>query len=387
MMLDFVYENQTKIIFGKNALQQVGIEMKRFGSRVLVVSYANSPFQKNGLQEKIYTYLKEQGITIFQLDGVQPNPRMGLAYQGIQLCKENQIEAILAIGGGSVIDTCKTIGMGACYEGDAWDFFTGTQAQKTLPVGVILTIPAAGSESSMDAVMTLEKDGLKRASCAASFIRPVFSLLDPQVTFTLPAYQTACGACDIIAHVLERYFTPTPDVEVTDRLCEGLVHAVMKAIRKVLEKPDDYAGRAELMLAGTYAHNNIVGVGRIQDWASHGLGHEISAIKDTAHGATLAVMMPAWMKYVYKENVQRFAQFANRVLDVPYMPGEEEKMAALGIHRFELFLKEIGLPSSLQELGVTEEDIAVMTHKCHSAGNLKKLDENDIWNIYHLAVK
>lgn len=386
-MLDFVYENQTKIIFGKNALEQVGVEMRRLGSQVLMVSYANSIFQKNGLQEKISNYLKKQGITVYQLEGVQPNPRMELAYQGIRLCKEKKIEAILAIGGGSVIDTCKTIGMGACYDGNAWDFFTGTQAHKTLPVGVILTIPAAGSESSMDAVMTLEKEGLKRASCSAPFIRPVFSILDPQLTFSLPAYQTACGACDIIAHVLERYFTPTPDVKVTDRLCEGLIHAVMESIRKVLEKPDDYAGRAELMLAGTYAHNNIVGVGRIQDWASHGLGHEISAIKDTAHGATLAVMMPAWMKYVYRENVQRFAQFANRVFDVPYIPGEEEKMAALGIQRFELFLKDIGLPSSLQELGITEDEITVMTRKCHNAGNLKKLDENDIMNIYHLAAK
>ncbi len=386
-MLDFVYENQTRMIFGRNALDQVGEQMKKLGQRVLVVTYGDGFFARIGLLDRVYGSLEQAGLTVYRITSVEANPKMGVAYEGIRLCKQEKIDALLAIGGGSVIDTCKTIGMGACYDGDAWDFFTGTQATTTLPVGVILTIPAAGSESSMDAVMTLEKGELKRASCAAPFIRPAFAIQDPQLTYTLPPYQTACGACDIIAHTLERYFTRTPAVEVTDRLCEGLILAVMSAVKKALATPDDYDARAELMLAGSYAHNNMVGVGRVQDWASHGLGHEISALKGTAHGATLAVMMPAWMKYVYKTDVPRFAQFANRVMGVPYIPGGEAEMAKEGVNRFQQFIHSIGLPTTLEQLGVTAEEIPLLSAKCHRAGSFVPLDEEKIAEVYHIAMK
>lgn len=385
-MLDFVYENQTRMIFGKNALDQLGQQMRRLGSRVMAVYYGDGFVERVGLLDKVRRQLAESGVEMIELPGVLPNPRMGLAYEGIRICKEQKVDALLAIGGGSVIDTCKTIGMGACYDGDAWDFFTGTQAQRTLPLGVILTIPAAGSESSLDAVMTLEEGHLKRASCSAPFIRPVFALMDPQITFTLPPYQTACGCCDIIAHVMERYFTPTPEVDVTDRLCEGLISSVMKAARRVLKNPEDYDARAEIMLAGSYAHNNMVGIGRVQDWASHGMGHEISALSDAAHGATLAVMLPAWMKYVYKADVKRFAQFANRVMEVAYIPGGEEQMALEGIKRFALFLKDLNLPTKLTELGVTAQDIPLMAKKCRRAGSFMPLNEEDIAKVYTIAL-
>lgn len=383
-MLDFTYENQTRMIFGKNALASVGREIAALDTRVLIV-YGGGSCIRSGLLEKVKASLKAFNVHFVELGGVEPNPKMGLAYQGIEICKQENIGAILAVGGGSVIDTCKTIGMGACYGGDPWDFYTGTQAERTLPLGVVLTIPAAGSESSMDAVMTKEEGHLKRASCAKAFLRPKFSIMDPQLTFTLPPYQTACGACDIIAHVLERYFTPTPNVDVTDRLCEGLIVSVMGAAKAALVQPHDYSARAEIMLAGTYAHNNMVGVGRAQDWASHGMGHEISALTDAAHGATLAVMFPAWMKYVFKQDIQRFAQFANRVFNIPYMPHQESTMAQEGIARFEGFLHAIGLPTRLSDLGISPADIPTMASKCHKAGSFVALDEDAITQIYHIA--
>lgn len=384
-MLDFIYQNHTKMIFGHNAVEQVGPEMRCLGKRVLIL-YGGGSCVRSGLLDKAEGLLVQEGITVFKLGGVQPNPRMGLAYSGIELCKAEKIEAILAIGGGSVIDTAKTIGMGALYEGDAWDFYCGTQATQTLPVGVILTIPAAGSESSMDAVMTKEEGLLKRASCSAAFLRPVFAVLNPELTMTLPAYQSACGAFDIMAHVMERYFTTTPAVDVTDQLCEALIRSTMRAIRKILQNPADYDARAEIMLAGSYAHNNLVGVGRVQDWASHGLGHEVSALTDAAHGATLAVMFPAWMTYVYKADLNRFAQFANRVMDVPYQPGDEEGMALEAIRRMRLFVKEIGLPGTLTELGVKEEMIPELVRKLHRAGSFMVLEEKDIEAIYRSAL-
>lgn len=384
-MLDFTYANRTKMVFGRTSVKQVGELAKEHGKRVLIV-YGQDSCKRSGLLQTIKNLLAEKQLDAFELGGVEPNPKMNLAYQGIEICKKEKIDFILAIGGGSVIDTSKTIGMGACYNGDAWDFYTGVQAETALPVGVVLTIPAAGSESSMDAVMTKEDGKLKRPSCSGEFIRPVFAILNPELTYTLPPFQTACGATDIIAHVLERYFTTTSAVDVTDRLCEALVQSVVKATPKVLQNPEDYDSRAEIMLAGSFAHNNMVGIGRAHDWASHNMGHEVSALTEATHGATLAVIFPAWMKYVYKHDLTRFAQFANRIFNVPYMPGEEESMALEGIRRFRLFLADIGLPTNLGELNVKREDIPVMAKKCHSAGGFVKLNENDIARIYESAL-
>lgn len=301
-MQDFTYQNGTKMIFGKKAVSQIGESVAALGRRALIV-YGGGSCVRSGLLDFVKEQLEMFGVLYWELGGVKSNPRMQLAYEGIEICKENGIETILAVGGGSVIDTGKTIGLGACYDGDVWDFFTGSMAEKSLPVGVVLTIPAAGSESSRDAVMTKEEGRLKRACCGADFIRPVFTVMDPRITCTLSPYQTACGSCDMIAHVLERYFTTTLAVDVTDRLGESLVKGILLATYKALEEPQNYDARAELMLAGSLAHNGLAGLGRQEDWASHAMGHEISALTDAAHGATLAVMMPAWMKEIGRAHV------------------------------------------------------------------------------------
>lgn len=385
-MLDFEFCNPTKIVFGKNAVEGIGRRVKAIADKVLVV-YGGGSVKRSGLLDRVYAGLAAEGVTWFELPGVQPNPVISLVREGVAICKREGVGMILAVGGGSVIDTSKAIGLGALYDGDPWDFFCGRQATAMVPVGVVLTIPAAGSESSTDAVVTNDATGLKRASCAGDFIRPVFALMDPQLTYTLPPYQTACGVCDMIAHVLERYFTMTPHVDMTDRLSEALVTTVMVNAPIALAEPENYDARAELMICGTYAHNGSLGVGRAGDWASHGLGHEISALTGAAHGATLAVMMPTWMRYVYKADVARFAQFANRVMGVPYMPGQEEAMALEGIAAFRRFLTGIGLPATLGELGVKAEDIPALAAKCHAAGGgFRRLEEDDIRQVYEMAL-
>lgn len=380
-MLDFTYQNGTKMIFGKNAVSQIGESVAGFGRKALIV-YGGGSCVRSGLLGRIKEQLEKSGVQHWELGGVKPNPRMQPAYEGIRICKENEIEVILAVGGGSVIDTAKTVGLGVCYEGDVWDFFTGRMAERTLPVGVVLTIPAAGSESSRDAVMTKEEEKLKRACCGADFIRPVFTVMDPQLTYTLNPYQTASGSCDMIAHVLERYFTKTMAVDVTDRICESLVKGIMMATYKVLEEPRNYDVRSELMLAGSLAHNGLAGLGRQEDWASHAMGHEISALTDAAHGATLAVMFPAWMNAVYQSDIRRFAQFANRVFEVPYIPWNENAMARAGIRRFRNMLDDWGLPSRLSELGISEKDIPVMAEKCGQVGGFVRLNRKEIEDIY-----
>ncbi|MBQ3705566.1 MAG: iron-containing alcohol dehydrogenase [Clostridia bacterium] len=384
-MLDFAFCNPTQLVFGRKALEGLGERVKKWSERVLVV-YGGGSVKRSGLLDRVHQDLTASGVWFQDLPGVQPNPVISLVRTGVEICKREKIGLILAVGGGSVIDTSKAIGLGALYDGDPWDFFCGRQAEATVPVGVILTIPAAGSENSMDAVVTNEESGLKRASCAGDFIRPVFSLLNPELTFTLPPYQTACGVCDMIAHVLERYFTLTPHVDLTDRLSEALIVTVMENAPIVLKDPENYDARAEIMLCGTYAHNGSLGVGRASDWASHGMGHEISALTGAAHGATLAVIMPTWMKYVLHTDVRRFAQLAERVMGVK--PQENEERTALaGIDAFRAFLTGIGLPEKLSELGVRESDIPLLARKCHSTGNgFRKLNEEDIAAIYRMAL-
>lgn len=298
------------------------------------------------------------------------------------------IDLILAVGGGSVIDSAKTISVGAKYEGNVWDFYEG-KAEPTdyLPLGVVLTIPATGSESSDGAVITNE-DGMYKRPMHSQLIRPEFSILDPEVTYSLPKFQTAAGGVDIMSHVIERYFTPTKDVEFTDRLCEATMKTVVNSLEKVMKNPKEYAARADLMWAGSIAHNDLLGTGRTEDWASHMIGHEIGAMFDLAHGATLSIIFPAWMKYVYKNDIGRFAQFAVRVwnLDLEYQ--NLEKTAALGIERMTSFFKEVGLPTTFQEANLDTSRIEELAEKCIKDGNvggLKSLDKQDVINILKLA--
>ena len=313
-------------------------------------------------------------------------------YEGIELCKKENVDFILAVGGGSTIDSAKGIAIGALYDGDFWDFYSGKRLERALPVGTVLTIAAAGSEGSNGSVITKEEGMLKR-SAGGDVIRPVFSVLNPALTQTLPAYQTACGIVDIMAHLLERYFTNTKDVEVTDRLIEGLLLAMVHEAPKVIENPNDYEARANIMWAGMLAHNNCCGVGRDQDWASHDIEHELSALYDCAHGAGLAVVFPAWMEYNMNHDVSRFVQLATRVWGCDMDYEKPENTAKAGIKAFREFLRAIGMPQTLAELGGKEEDIPYLAHTASygngnggTLGGFVVLKEKDIENIYRLTI-
>lgn len=387
-MNNFTFQNQTKIIFGQNTLEQTGLESKKYSDHVLLV-YGGGSIKKYGVYDKVTTSLKEENIEFTELEGIRPNPLLKKVREGIDICRNNDIDFILAVGGGSVIDSAKAIAAGVPYEGDVWDFFSGqAEIKEALPVGTVLTIPAAGSESSPAAVINKQDEDLKW-DIGSDLLRPKFSILNPEVTFTLPPYQTACGAADIMAHIMERYFTQTKNVEITDHLCEGTMKTIIKNVPLVLEEPKNYAARAEIMWAGTIAHNDLLGTGREEDWASHSIEHEISALyEDIAHGAGLAVIFPAWMKYVYRENVKRFARFASRVWGVETDFENLEWTALQGIQAVEEFFNSIGLSTSLKELGVDTADLEEMAEKCTTrgtVGNFKELDKNDVLEIYKLA--
>lgn len=386
-MNDFVFQCPTKIIFGKGTENQVGSEAKPYGTRVLL-HYGGGSIKRTGLYDRVVKSLKDVGIEIFELPGVKPNPRLSMVREGIKICRENNIDLILAVGGGSSIDSAKAIALGVPYDGDVWDFFMRKAVPKAaLPVGVVLTLPATGSEASISTVITNE-DGWYKRGLNSDFNRPRFAIMNPELTYTLPPFQTASGAADIMAHVMERYFTNTPHVDLTDRLCEGTLRTVIKNTPIVLNDPENYDARAELMWAGTIAHNGLLGTGRVEDWASHRIEHELSGIYDVTHGAGLAVVFPAWMKYVYKVNINRFVQFANRVWDVEIDLENPEATALEGIRRIEEFFKSIGLPTTLKDLGIPDDRFEEMAEKCTilgHVGGLKKIYKEDVLRILELA--
>lgn len=386
-MNNFTFQNSTKIIFGKNTENSVGEETKKYGSKVLL-HYGGGSIKKYGLYDKVMSSLKKAGLEIFELGGVKPNPRLSLVKEGIELCRKNKIDIILAVGGGSVIDSAKAIGVGALYDGDVWDFYSRkAKVKSTLPVGVILTIPAAGSESSSSSVITNE-DGWYKRGLDSEFIRPVFAIMNPELTYTLPPYQTAAGVSDMIAHIFERYFTNEQNVDLTDRLCEATMKTIIRNAPIVLKEPENYDARAEIMWASTIAHGGLLGTGRIEDWATHGIEHEISGIYDIAHGAGLAILFPAWMKYVYKHDVKRFSQFANRVWNVEINLNNIEETALQGIEMTKTFFKSIGMPVSLSEANIPNDIFEEMASKATERGPLGsfvKLYKEDIINIFNLA--
>ncbi|MBQ0162174.1 MAG: iron-containing alcohol dehydrogenase [Treponema sp.] len=391
-MDNFTWYGCTKFVFGKNTEKEAGALVKEFGGTKVLLHFGGKSAQKSGLLDRVKKSLKAKKIDFVELGGVHPNPLDTLVYKGIEICKKEKIDFILTVGGGSAIDSAKAIAMGACYDGDFWDFYTHkTEPKKALPVGTVLTIAAAGSEGSPNSVITKEKGMVKRGA-GSDLIRPRFSIMNPALTQTLPAYQTACGATDIMAHVCERYFTNTKNVETTDRLCEAVLLAMKNETPKVITNPNDYEARANIMWAGMVAHNNIVGVGRDQDWNSHGIEHELSGLYDCAHGAGLAVIMPAWMTFVYKHDVMRFAQFAVRVWGCDMDFANPEKTALEGIAAFRTFLKSIGMPSNFKELGAKEKDIPQLVKnfglpKDGKTGGFVKLSSKDIAEIYKLACK
>ena len=387
-MENFVFNNTTKIIFGKGTESQVGDELKSY--RKVLLHYGQGSIKKYGLYDRVVKSLQEAGIEWVELGGARPNPVISLIRMGIQMCREENIQAILAVGGGSVIDSAKTIAAGTFYQGDAWDFFDkGIEPpKKTLPVGVILTIAAAGSESSDGAVITNEEGMLKRP-CSNPLPYPKFAILNPELTYTLPAYQTACGIADIMAHIMERYFTTTQNVDITDRLSEAALRTLITFGPRAITNPSDYEARAEIMWTGAIAHNGLLDTGRKSDWGSHNIEHEIGGIYDVTHGAGLAVVFPAWMKYVYKEDKNRFIQFAVRVWDVDYAFGDPERIALEGIERIKAFFKSLGLPVCLRDMNVPDDRLEEMAEKGTRKGplgNFKKLYKADMLNILRLCV-
>ena len=389
-MNNFEFLNPTRIVFGKGTENQVGAEIKKIASSCLL-HYGGGSVKKSGLYDRVVASLKKEGIRFIELGGVRPNPRLGLVREGIDLCRKNKVEFILAVGGGSVIDSAKAIAVGVPYDGDVWDFFNGDKLPATkLPVGSVLTIPAAGSEASHSCVITNE-DGMLKRPLNMELNRPSFAIMNPELTFSLPPYQTACGAADIMAHAMERYFTDVPKVDLTDRLCEATLKSVISNAPLVMENPNDYDARAEIMWASTIAHNNLLSTGRIGDFGSHVIEHELSGINDVAHGAGLAIVFPAWMRYVYKRMLPRFVQFAVRVWDVDQRFDDPERTAREGIARMEAFFVSLGLPVRLGEIAIDGSHFDELIRKTligrgDTIGGVIKLNKDDIRNVLKLAL-
>ena len=390
-MLNDVFYNPTKVIFGKGTESQIGQEVAKHAKKVLL-HYGSNSAKKSGLIDKIAKSLRAAGVEAFELGGVQSNPRLYLALQGVKICRDNGIGFVLAVGGGSVIDSAKAIAIGAANDEDLWQafFIERKEVTRALPVATVLTIPGAGSESSDSCVVTHDMT-TEKMFASGNILRPVFSILNPELTFSVPAYHTAAGIADGMAHIFERYFTKTKAVDVSDRMCEGVLRAFMKSAPVVIAQPENYDARAEIMWACKIAHDNTLGVGREQDWGSHMIEHELSSKYDVSHGAGLAVIFPVWMKYVYKKDLNRFAQFAMRVFDVEYRVEDPEWTVLEAIKRLSAFFESIGLPTTLRGLGINEKTYldemakAAADHSGGSVGNFAALRKGDIKKIYEMA--
>lgn len=389
-MNNFVFYSPTEFVFGKATEMQVGALARKHGARKVMIVYGGGSVVRSGLLDRVKQSLQEAGIEYCLMSGVQPNPVDTKVYEGIEFCRREQADMLLPVGGGSVIDTAKAVAAGVLYEGDFWDFYIGkAKVTKALKVAVVLTIPAAGSEGSGNTVIT-KLDGLQKLSLRVpEVLRPVFSIMNPELTYTLPPFQTACGVADMMAHIMERYFTNTQEVDIGDRLCEGTLMAIINEAPKVMRNPEDYGARANLMWAGMIAHNGTCGVGCEEDWASHFLEHEISAIYGVTHGAGLSVIFPAWMTWMVEHNVGKIAQYAVRVWGVP--ESEDKKAVALeGIGKLKAFFSSLGLPVTFKELGIENPDIDRLADSLHRnkgelVGNYVKLTKQDSKEIYHLA--
>lgn len=390
-MQNFVYNTPTKVVFGKNTVEMTGELVFEQGVKKALVIYGGGSAVKSGLLARVLASLDAAGIGHAELGGVVPNPRLSKVREGIELSQKEGVDFLLAIGGGSVIDTAKGVAYGLCHDGDVWDLFCGrAKPTAAAPIGCVLTIAAAGSEMSNATVITNEDGGLKRG-VRCDVVRPKFAVLDPELTLTLPAYHTANGAVDIMMHTMERYFTTEKGLALTDAIAEGLLRCVMESAATLCRNPEDYAARADMMWASSISHNGLTGCGGVEDWACHQLEHELSGMFDCAHGAGLAAVWGAWARYVADENPARFAQFAVNVMGESRGVDDRET-AERGITAVENFYHSIGMPANIHELGydLSEDQIAELTRKCtffgtRSIGAFKKLDEADITKIYKMA--
>lgn len=377
-MESFNFKSPTRIIFGKDSFKSVGKYIKPYSSKILL-HYEGELIKKLGIYDTVVESLKENNIDFIELPGVVPNPRLSLVERGIDLCIDNDIDFILAVGGGSVIDSSKAIALGTPYIGDVWNFFTGKDKPTTsLKVGVVLTIPGAGSEMSESSIITREED-LTKAVCDTEFNIPEFAILDPQVCFSIPQKLMCCGVVDILSHLMERYFSPTENVELSDSLIEAAMRTIIKLGSKYLENPKDYNTCAEIMWTATVAHNGMIACGRVADWSSHRIEHEISAIYDLNHGAGMAVIFPAWLKYVKQFNPKKIESFSKNIFNCEN-----------GIEALEIFLKSLGLATTLKELNIPDEHFEFMAKKAlgdrETMGSYVKLNTKDIVNILKIAM-
>lgn len=366
-MENFNYWAPTQYTFGKDAENNAGTMAKLHDMHRVLVVYGGGSAVRSGVLDRVCESLKKNEIEFFTLGGIQPNPTDDKVYEGIAICRNKNIDGVIGIGGGSVIDTAKAIAAGAVYEGDFWDFWAGkATVQNALPIGVVLTIPAAGSEGSGNSVIT-KIDGMHKISLRTDYwLRPRFALMNPMLTLTLPDYQTFAGVVDMMAHIFERYYTPTENCETTDRVAEGLLRAIITEAGRLHENPLNYDSRANIMWASTLAHNGVCGCGRIEDWASHGMEHELSALYGVTHGAGLAVVNPAWMTFMAQVKPKRVAQMAQRVFDVdPSKFASETEVALEGVKKLKEFYTSIGMPVTLAQLGVENPDIPELVRRLH----------------------
>ncbi|MBD5344166.1 MAG: iron-containing alcohol dehydrogenase [Bacteroides sp.] len=363
-MENFTFWTPTKYVFGRGVEMQAGQLTASMLARKVLIVYGGHSAEASGLLGRVRESLTEADVEWRELGGIRPNPTDDKVREGIEMMRADGLEALLAVGGGSVIDTAKAIAAGVPYEGDFWDFFEGkAEIGDTLPLGVILTIPAAGSEGSGNSVITKIDGKVKISIRTEVALRPKFALMNPELTFTLPPYQTACGIADMMAHIFERYFSDTPCVEITDRVAEGVLMAIIEEAPKVMANPTDYDARANIMWSGTLAHNGVCGTGRKEDWASHAMEHEISAVYDVAHGAGLSVVFPAWMTFMAKNHPEKGAQLARRIWGVT--EADDHKAAIEGVMKLKQFFKDLGLPVTMDELGVKEPDIDLLVERLH----------------------
>ena len=392
-MRDFVYYAPTEVVFGKESEEQVAGLVKKYGGHKVLVHYGGRSAKKSGLLDKIFALLRQGGVDFGELGGVVPNPRLSLVQKGIDLCRKEKVDFILAIGGGSVIDSSKAIACGVPFDGNVWDIYMGkAEPASYLPVASVLTIPAAGSEMSDASVITNE-DGDVKVGYSNPMSRPKFAIMNPVRTFTLPPYQTAAGVTDMMMHTMERYFSPEDDMDLTDALAEAVLRSMKENVYKVLADPEDYRARAQIMWGGSVAHNDLTGCGMTGDWATHQLEHELSGMFDVTHGAGLAAIWPSWARYVLKVNVSRFVRFAVNVMDVPNDFTDPEGTALRGIEAMERFYHSIGMPINIHELigrEITDEEIKEMVRKCSREGTLtqgtfKVLYPKDMEAIYQMA--
>ena len=388
-MFNFNYYTPTKVIFGRKTEEKVADLIKEFGGTKVLIHYGGGSVVRSGLLQRVTDTLDKAGIAYVTLGGAVPNPHLSLVYEGIELCRKEGVDFLLAVGGGSAIDSAKAIGYGVTNEGDVWDFYDyKRQAKACLPLGVILTIAATGSEMSDSSVITKE-DGLVKRGYSSDFGRAKFAIMNPEHTMTLPDYQTACGCTDIMMHTMERYFTNGGNMEITDSMAEGLLRTVMTNAEILVKNPKDYDARAEVMWAGSLSHNGLTGCGNDGgDWMTHKLEHELGGLYDVAHGAGLAAIWGSWARYVYKDCLPRFRRFAINVMGIE-PAGSDEEIALKGIEALEAFFRRINMPTNLRELGVnaTDEDLALMAHKCAvgvngAKGSAKLLREADMLAIF-----